>query len=51
MWPVWRLWMNDKLMMSEFDNVTLEQVMDACAILDAMDVAAAADARVIGVTP
>ncbi len=39
MWPVWRLWMNGKLLMSEFEHVTIDEVMDACAILDAIDIA------------
>lgn len=32
---MWRLWLEGKLQMSEFDKVSLDGVLDACDALDA----------------
>lgn len=34
-WPVWRLWLNDKLDLSEFDLVSIDDVDLANRALDA----------------
>lgn len=40
-WPLYRLWLNDKLMLTEFDMVSIDDVDLACSALDAWEEAQA----------
>ncbi len=43
--PVYRLWLEDKVMLSEFRTLTIDDVEDANRVLDARDAALAKGRR------